>query len=112
MHNVCTRSATLDLTAPVAASRRLDVALTDDAMLSTVLIAFTTAQARDITLSIVDAVSTEEVILSTATGNTAMSYVYQPTARLPLTKQFTFRVQFSQAGGACSVQVLVLTVDE
>jgi len=29
MRNVCTRSATLDLTAPVAASRRLDVALTD-----------------------------------------------------------------------------------
>ena len=106
-------SAALDLTNATAANRRAQTVPTDDYRLSGVLCTFSTTQARDITVSVVQADTAAEVVLSTVSANAATSWAWAPTAiPVSFSHPWAVRVQFSQAGGACSARVYTLTADE
>lgn len=118
--------AALDLTAADAADRRLDIVIgsavsTDAPGSGTRLIGFdwtmTTAEARDITISRIDRDdSNREYVLEQRLGDTGTSGTWRPPSEEatgvetghPSKDATSYRIQFSQAGGACNARVLGL----
>ena len=99
-------SATLDLTDVAAANRRFDTTFTKPWKVSAIYIVFSTAQARDIAISHND--GTNLFTLSSDAGDTSLTYIFPPNFEYFGTATDEIRVQFSQAGGACTADVRIV----
>lgn len=104
-------SDVLDLTDALAANRRTTSETTTHypggQMLTCVVVKFTTAQARDITISLYDVSNDVAYPISIALASTVTVYSFIPTCQVAVPDGFEVRVAFSQAGGACNATVLI-----
>lgn len=103
-------SDTLDLTDASAANRRTTSGATTKypggQMLTCVVMKFTSAQARDVTISLYDVGNDVEYPIDIVLASTVTVYSFIPTSQVAVPDGFEIRVAFSQTGGACTATVL------